>query len=168
MDAKTNMLEQANARLTNYLVQKKMRKTPERYEVMRVAIETEGLFTIDELGERMAQHGAFRVSRATLFNVLDVLVDAQIVVKHTVARAAKYEANMEQRPLICLTCQICGMVEKIENPALEEILAKIKSKKVTVHQRILYLNGNCRKCDAARRKKEREAKMKEEEKNIQL
>ena len=102
MDKKANILEQANAKLTEYLTLKRMRKTPERYEILRIVVQTKGLFTVDELTEIMSKDARFKVSRATVFNVLELLNEAQIIVKHTLTRAAQYECHLHGKPLICL------------------------------------------------------------------
>ncbi len=153
MNTRANILEQANAKLTTYLAEKKMRKTPERYEVLRVVFQTKGLFTVDELAEQMKENATFQVSRATLFNVLEMLTDAQLVVKHAFMRAAQYECNVIPRPLICIRCLQCGKFEKVEIPQLEATLRAVKSRKLTINQQILYLSGTCRKCEAKERKK---------------
>ena len=114
MDSRANILEQANAKLTEYLTQNQMRKTPERYEILRIAVQTKGLFTVDKMAEIMSQEASFQVSRATIFNVLELLNNAQIIVKHTMGRAAQYECHMDKRPLICLICEQCGKTEKME------------------------------------------------------
>lgn len=155
MDSKANILELANAKLTAYLAQKSMRKTPERFEILRIVTQTKGLFTVDQLAEKMNQEAAFRVSRATVFNVLEVLCDARIIVKHTLTRAAQYECHLNSRPIICLVCEQCGKLEKEEKPELESLLTTIRSRKMSIRSQILYLSGLCRKCDMARRKKEK-------------
>lgn len=152
MNTRANILELANAKLTTYLAEKNMRKTPERYEVLRVVIQMKGVFTIDELAEQMDEKATFRVSRATLFNVLDVLTDAQLVVKHAFTRAARYECILIPHPLVCIRCLHCGKFEKVELPQLEEALRGIKSRKLSISQQIVYLSGICRKCEAKERK----------------
>ncbi len=152
MNTKANTQELANTKLTAYLTGKKMRKTPERYEVLRVITQTKGLFTVDELAGQMKEKAAFQVSRATLFNVLEMLADAGLVVKHAFMRAAQYESNIIPRPLICIRCLQCGKFEKAEIPQLEEALKAAKSRKLTISQQIVYLSGTCRKCEAQERK----------------
>lgn len=155
MDSRANILEQANAKLTEYLTQNQMRKTPERYEILRIAVQTKGLFTVDKMAEIMSQEASFQVSRATIFNVLELLNNAQIIVKHTLGRAAQYECHMDKRPLICLICEQCGKTEKMEKQELEKTLSAIKSRKMSIRTQILYLSGTCRKCEAALRKKKK-------------
>ena len=152
MDKKANILEQANAKLTEYLTLKRMRKTPERYEILGIVVQTKGLFTVDELTEIMSKDARFKVSRATVFNVLELLNEAQIIVKHTLTRAAQYECHLHGKPLICLICENCGKVEKMEKTEIENVLKSIRSRKLSIKKQILYLNGICRKCEASQRK----------------
>ena len=155
MNNKTNILEQANAKLEAYLVEKNLRRTPERFEILRVVVQTEELFTIDELAEIMSREAKFQVSRATLFNVLEVLVDARIVIKHTLTRAARYECHLSGKPVICLVCDRCGRTEKMEKAELEAILKTVKSKKLSITRQILYLSGTCRRCEMAERRRKK-------------
>lgn len=157
MNTRPNILELANEKLTTYLTQNNLRKTPERYEILRIVVQMNGIFTIDELATRMDEDAKFQVSRATLFNVLGVLTDAQIVIKHAFARAAHYECNLIPHPIICTRCLKCGRFEKADMPQLEATLRDVKSRKLSVMQQILYLSGICRKCEAKERKEKKTA-----------
>ena len=60
--------------LDNYLEMNNHRKTPERYAILRAVYSIEGHFTLDELGEKMADEYKFPVSRATLYNTLNLFL----------------------------------------------------------------------------------------------
>lgn len=153
MENKETLYEDARRRLTDYMVQRSMRKTPERYEVLRVASGIKGIFTIDELAERMETEASFSVSRSTLFSALEILVDAQLIIKHTLTRAAHYEFNPQNSPLVCVVCQGCGCVKKIDKAELNDYLEALKVRMFTVKQPVLYLHGLCRKCSNIKKKK---------------
>ena len=91
MDKKQVPLAPVHDRLTSYMEEKSMRKTPERYEILRVAELANGIFTIDGLMQLMKEHGKFQVSRATIFNTMELFCDAGLVIKHPLATAAHYE-----------------------------------------------------------------------------
>ena len=143
----------ATERLVAFLENKQMRKTPERFEILKVICQIPGIFSVEDLGEIMQKHGAFNVSRTTLFNTLELLVNAQLVIKHTLTRAAHYECNIFPTPHICQVCIKCGSIEKVEDHGVITYLQELKIKPFCIQQAVLYLHGLCRKCTLAQKKK---------------
>ena len=164
MESKEDLYEKAQQRLTEYLQAHKMRKTPERYEILRTVYQMNGIFSIDQVAEQMQQNAQFCVSRSTLFNTLETLVDAKLVIKHNLVRAALFECNAKPQPRVCLVCEHCGMVRRLEKAQVTEFLSEIKVRAFFVHQPVLYLQGACIKCSMAIRRKEMEKAKKEKEK----
>lgn len=136
----------ATQRLTDFLATRRMRRTPERYTILRAACKIHGIFTIDQLDEQIRRGGELQVSRTTLFNNLETLVEAQLLIKHTLARAAHYELNLAPSPKAYLVCDRCRKVARLERKELETYLAAVRSKSFVVQQPVLYLHGLCRKC----------------------
>lgn len=153
MENKESLSQTAHRKLTEYMAERKMRKTPERYEVLRVACGMKGLFSIDDLACRMEAEASFCVSRSTLFSTLELLVDAQLITKHTLARAAHYEFNPQKTPVVCVVCHECGFVQAVEKAEVNKYLGALKVRFFTVQQPVLYLHGLCRKCAIAMKKK---------------
>ena len=74
-----------------YLEQNGHRKTPERFAILSQVYSYEGHFDVDTLYEVMEQ-GEYRVSRATLYNTLDLLMDCNLVRRHQFGdQGAQYE-----------------------------------------------------------------------------
>lgn len=156
MSEKTDLYTIAAQRLTEYLKGKNTRKTPERFEILRVICQTPGIFSIDELQEIMEKNAKFQVSRVTLFNTLNLLEDASLVIKHTLSRAAHYECCITPRPMVCLVCQKCGAIRKLESNKIENWLSEQKCKQFVITQPVLYFHGLCRSCmvrDSIRKRK---------------
>ncbi len=149
MENKEETYQKALARLKDYLQDHKMRKTPERYEVLRAVCLMNDIFTIDQIAEEMEQKASFCVSRSTLFNTLEILVEAKIVLKHNLMRAGHYECNVDPKPRACLVCECCGSVKRLDKNNIVQFLGGIKARLFTIQQPILYLHGTCRKCTMA-------------------
>ena len=66
---------------TNFLNHHNHRKTPERFSILNEIYSIDGHFDIDSLYEKMNKKN-YRVSRATLYNTIELLLESGLVRKH--------------------------------------------------------------------------------------
>lgn len=143
--------DQVKEEFTEYLTLHKHRKTPERYAILEHIYSTKGHFDMDSLYTSM-KGTSFRVSRATLYNTIELLLDCRLVVKHQFgANVSQYErayGNENHDHLICLSC---GDVRESKNSNLFTPAQQKKLKRFKVSYYSMYIYGMCSKCERARK-----------------
>lgn len=136
--------------LTNYLKDNRMRRTPERFAILKAIYSISGCFTLEDLLEVMEKEEKFRVSRATMYNTLNVFVNANLVVRHQFDKQTKYSRSLDDGK-VYLVCTKCGTVTEMYGVDLAGSIGKIK--KFYPINYALYIYGMCSKCLQAQRRR---------------
>ncbi|WP_162343372.1 Fur family transcriptional regulator [Cyclobacterium salsum] len=144
--AEKSIIEKAKKIFENYLIRQGSRKTPERFSVIDELyalpqdehIDVEGLFL------KMRNSG-YSISRATIYNTLDLLVECGLAVKHQFKdKVALYEQALTYKHHDHYVCNQCRKIKEFSDQRInliKEAMGKEFSSHITSHSLVLY--GDC-------------------------
>ncbi len=142
--------EEVNKIFTSYLEKKNLRKTPERYAILEEIYSRGGHFDVDSLYISMTDKN-YRVSRATVYNTLDLLVDCDLVTKHQFGKnLAQFEKSFGYRQHDHLICIDCNKVSEFCDPRIQNIqntVGELLQFEVIHHSLLLYANCKRENCE---------------------
>lgn len=132
--------------LTRYLAEKKLRKTEERYTILKCICTFPGHFDMCLLAQKLEETN-FHVSKATLYNTLQVLEDCRLIVRHQLTpQSAQYELRILAETHQHLICTKCGAIRDLKDVTLRNDLRNLKISRFTPEYYALYIYGICSKC----------------------
>jgi Fur family ferric uptake transcriptional regulator len=151
----SKVIEIVRQRFDEYLAVNNCRKTPERYAILELIYSEPRHFDMDTLYDAMNERN-FRVSRATLYNTMQLLLDCNLVLKHQFGQNLSfYERAYNNDFHHHLICSHCNKVQEYKDAKLKAIIQNKKIKSFTPTHYSLYIYGLCSICARELKKKKK-------------
>jgi Fur family ferric uptake transcriptional regulator len=146
---RTELIEEVKSIFSAYLERKALRKTTERYTILEEIYLRDDHFEADALFNDIKSKN-FNISRATVYNTLELLVSCDLIKKHQFGKnLAQYEKSYGYKQHDHIICVDCKKVVEFCDPRIMQIqtmMGELLNFKITHHSLYMYgICGNCQK-----------------------
>ena len=148
ISSKQSVINAVERILDNYLEMNNHRKTLERYTILRAIYSISGHFTLEELNDKLLNEMNFHVSRATMYNTLNLFMELRLVIRHRFQGTTKYEACYDNTSHCHQICTMCGRVDEVKSPEISMAVENMRTKRFRKDGFTLYVYGVCSSCQA--------------------
>ena len=137
-------IEEAQHRFVEHLTNNKLKKTPERLAILKCLYLNEGHYDVESLYDILKKQ--FRVSRATIYNNLQLMIDANLITRTVLNNQIAYYERATLKPHHHLICKKCGRITNLQDQGLNTTLKAWQTKNFRMEVATLQLYGKCKKC----------------------
>lgn len=145
------LLEEVRNIFSAYMEQKGLRKTPERFAILEEIYLRTDHFEAEALYMDIKNRN-FDISRATVYNTLELLVSCDLIRKHQFGKnLAQYEKSYGYKQHDHIICVDCKKVVEFCDPRIQQIksmMGDLLNFTITHHSLNLY--GICGTCQIKR------------------
>lgn len=136
-----------NKIFTEYLDAHSLRKTPERFAILDMIYDNmEGHFNIEQLYNKLIE-AKYPISRATLYNNISLLIEANLLVSHHInSNLTEYERSFNTGMHSHMICSICGKVKEFSDKNVFKAIENINTQSFLPSHFSLYIYGTCSRC----------------------
>ena len=128
--------------LNTFLKKNGLRNTQERYLILEEIYKTNDHFDIETLFQKVLKKQ--KVSKATIYNTIEILIHLKLITKHSFINKTLYEKSFQKKQHDHLICNDCDKVLEFCDPRVQNIINSIeKSMDFVISEHSLNFYGQC-------------------------
>lgn len=131
------------AAFAEYLTRTHRRHTPERVIVLQAVESLKGHFGVEEVLQALEQ-GAEHIATGTVYNTLQLLVEAGLLARHIFGGRTLYESAPASHSHT--VCTICGKIRDVRFPVLEQQARTLRIPRFAAASVAVNIYGVCAAC----------------------
>ena len=144
---KESTLREVRNIFSTWMEKNNQRKTKERFAILEEIYRGEGHYNADRIFN-LLKAKKYKVSLATVYNTLDLLVECGLVKRHQFEKSnSEYEASYGSRQHDHMICESCKSVIEFCDPRIQEINSVMGNMlEFEVRDHSLLIFGVCKSC----------------------
>lgn len=167
MSSTEQIYDEAVVKLDEYLAANRMRRTPERYTILRQICKFPAQFTAEQL--RILCSDELTIARATVYNTIQLFLDAGILLyapRYAGSKEQSYELNFAKESVLMFHCTSCGRESTFSDKSVTTSVMMHRYSNFVPGNYTLNVFGVCKHCRSKRMKELIEQKRLEREGKI--